>query len=83
MKKLLFCFFGVLIWGSNIYAEIQYENYPLGMSKSSLHDQLVKDKFYFSEVSENTIKAKKYVLSRFYCIALSNQLPTLISCKIH
>ena len=69
MKKLLFCFFGVLIWGSNIYAEIQYANYPLGMSKSSLHDQLVEDKFYFSEVSENTIKAKKYVLG-FYSLDL-------------
>ena len=39
------------------------------MSKASLHDQLASDKFYFSEVSENTIKAKKYVLG-FYSLDL-------------
>ena len=69
MRKLLSCLLGVIIFTSNAYGDFLYENYPLGMSKASLHDQLASDKFYFSEVSENTIKAKKYVLG-FYSLDL-------------
>ena len=42
------------------YTEINYLDYQLGMSQQALYEQLTKDRFYFSEVSEETVQAKKY-----------------------
>ena len=46
----------------NAVADIDINNYPLGISNQSMHDQLVADGFYFSQFKEKKIMASKIVI---------------------
>ncbi len=63
MKKLLFSVLVYVLSCVSLLAEINVSKYPLGMSNESLHDQLVRDQFYFSMFLPKEVIAKKYALS--------------------
>ena len=60
MKNFIIVLILYFIFTVKGYTEINYLDYQLGMSQQALYEQLTKDRFYFSEVSEETVKAKKY-----------------------
>ena len=59
MRNLLTWLLLYLALAVQANSEIKYLDYQLGMSKSALYEQLTKDRFYFSEITENKVLAKK------------------------